>query len=124
VDWLASLAAGSPDGPAPIAVISGQPGVGKTSLAVHAVTELSHRFPDGCYFVDLRGLETQPADPGDVLERLISALAPTHRRLPLYSGGRASVYRSVAAERRFAVVLDNAANEAQVRPLLRQPARP
>lgn len=118
VDWLASLADGSPDGPAPVVVISGQPGVGKTSLAVHAVTELSHRFPDGCFFVDLRGLDARPLDPGIALERLIRALEPTHGRLPLDLGDRAAQYRSVAAGRRIAVVLDNAADEAQVRPLL------
>ncbi|MGV4891790.1 ATP-binding protein [Streptomyces viridosporus] len=118
VDWLASLTDGSPDEPAPIVVISGQPGVGKTSLAVHAVSKLSHRFPDGYFFVDLRGLEARPLDPGVVLERLIRTLAPTHNRLPLDLGDRAALYRSVAAERRIAVVLDNAADEAQVRPLL------
>ncbi|MDO0924094.1 helix-turn-helix domain-containing protein [Streptomyces sp. TG1A-8] len=115
---LTSLADGSPDEPAPIVVISGQPGVGKTSLAVHAVTELSGRFPDGCFFVDLRGMEARPLDPGVVLERLIRALAPDHSRLPLDPIDRAAVYRSVAVGRRFAVVLDNAADEAQVRPLL------
>ncbi|MER6349597.1 ATP-binding protein [Streptomyces sp. NPDC001595] len=118
VRWLASYTDGSPDESAPIVVISGQPGVGKTSLAVHAVGELSHRFPDGCFFVDLRGLETRPLEPGVVLERLLRTLAPHHNRLPLDLGDRAALYRSVAAERRFAVVLDNAADEAQVRPLL------
>lgn len=115
---LASLADGPPDGPTPIVVISGQPGVGKTSLAVYAVTELSHRFPDGHFFVDLRGLEARPLGPGVVLERLIRALAPACNRLPPDLGDRAALYRSVAAERRIAVVLDNAADEAQVRPLL------
>ncbi|MFI8194477.1 ATP-binding protein [Streptomyces sp. NPDC085946] len=117
-DWLASLADGSPDEPAPIVVISGQPGIGKTSLAVHTVSKLSHRFPDGYFFVDLRGLEARPLDPSIVLERLIRTLAPTHNRLPLDLGDRAALYRSVAAGRRIAVVLDNAADEAQVRPLL------
>ncbi|TVP38216.1 transcriptional regulator [Streptomyces griseus subsp. griseus] len=115
---LASLAGGPPDGPAPVVVISGQPGVGKTSLAVHAVTELSHHFPDGCFFVDLRGLDARPLDPGIVLERLIRALDPAHGWLPLDLGDRAAQYRSVAAGRRIAVILDNAADEAQIRPLL------
>ncbi|MFI0192971.1 ATP-binding protein [Streptomyces sp. NPDC017082] len=115
---LTSLADGAPDAPAPVVVISGQPGVGKTSLAVHAVIDLSGRFPDGCFFVDLRGMEARPLDPAVVLERLIRALAPDHSRLPLDPVDRAAVYRSVAAERRIAVVLDNAADEAQVRPLL------
>ncbi|MEU2774382.1 AAA family ATPase [Streptomyces sp. NPDC007162] len=115
---LASLADGAPDGSAPIVVISGQPGVGKTSLAVHAVTELSHRFPDGYFFVDLRGLEARPLDPGIVLERLIRTLEPARSRLPMDLGDRAALYRSVVAQRRIAVVLDNAADEAQVRPLL------
>ncbi|CAL9675265.1 helix-turn-helix domain-containing protein [Streptomyces sp. enrichment culture] len=115
---LASLADGPPEGPAPVVVISGQPGVGKTSLAVHAVTELSHRFPDGCFFVDLRGLDARPLDPGIVLERLVRALEPAHGRLPLHLADRAAQYRSIAAGRQIAVVLDNAADEAQLRPLL------
>lgn len=115
---LASLAGGPLDAPARVVVISGQPGVGKTSLAVHAITELSHRFPDGCFFVDLRGLDARPLDPSIVLERLIRALEPAHGGLPPDLGDRAAQYRSVAAGRRIAVILDNAADEAQIRPLL------
>ncbi|WP_239697228.1 helix-turn-helix domain-containing protein [Streptomyces sp. OspMP-M43] len=115
---LASLAGGPLNGQSPVIVISGQPGVGKTSLAVHAITELSHHFPDGCFFVDLRGLDARPLDPGIVLERLIRALEPAHGGLPLDLGDRAAQYRSVAAGRRIAVILDNAADEAQIRPLL------
>lgn len=118
VSWLTSLADGSSGTQAPIAVISGPPGVGKTSLAVHAVSQLSPRYPDGRFFIDLRGLETRPQDPAVVLERLVRTLAPDRAKLPLDLGDRAALYRSVVAERRVAVVLDNAADETQVRPLL------
>ncbi|PZT71779.1 transcriptional regulator [Streptomyces sp. AC1-42W] len=117
-DQLASLMDTAPGEPAPTVVISGQPGAGKTSLAVHAVSGLAHRFPDGHFFVDLRGLDTRPLDPGVVLERLIRTLVPAYGRLPLDLGDRAALYRSVAAAHRIAVVLDNAADEAQIRPLL------
>lgn len=118
---LARLAALLPTAPATtaaVAVISGPPGVGKSSLAVHAATRLAGRAPDGQLFVDLRGLDARPLDPALALERLIAALDPDHPPVPADLAGRTALFRSAVATRRVVVVLDNAADEAQVRPLL------
>jgi tetratricopeptide (TPR) repeat protein len=88
--------------------------VGKTSLAVHTALGLADRQ----LFVDLRGLDERPLGPALALERLITALDPEHPRIPADLAGRTALYRAAAAARRAVVVLDNAADEAQVRPLL------
>jgi transcriptional regulator with XRE-family HTH domain/tetratricopeptide (TPR) repeat protein len=98
--------------------ISGQAGAGKTTLAVHAAGLSSQAFRDGRFFVDLRGLDPQPAEPGDVLFRLLRALGIREASIPVSVAERAAVYRGILAERRLLVVADNAASEAQVRPLL------
>lgn len=104
--------------PARVAVLTGQPGVGKTSLAVHVAMLAADRFPDGRHFVDLRGLDERPVDPALVLERLIRALTPGQRRIPVDLADRAALFRTVLADRAAVLILDNAAAEAQVRPLL------
>jgi transcriptional regulator with XRE-family HTH domain/tetratricopeptide (TPR) repeat protein len=116
--FLAALAESQDAGPAPVAVVSGPPGVGKTSFAVHATAALADRFPDGQFFVDLRGLDEPPLEPELVLARLIHALDPAQRHLPGAVSDRAGLLRDVLARRRALVVLDNAADEAQVRLLL------
>jgi transcriptional regulator with XRE-family HTH domain/tetratricopeptide (TPR) repeat protein len=105
-------------GPAPVAVVSGPPGVGKTSFAVHASAALADRFPDGQFFVDLRGLDEPPLPAELALGRLIHALDPAQRQLPGEASDRASLLRDILARQRALVVLDNAADEAQVRLLL------
>ncbi|MCO1656778.1 ATP-binding protein [Pseudonocardia humida] len=115
---LADMVPDGPAGTAAVAVVSGPPGVGKTSLVVRAAVELAARFPDGQLFVDLRGLDARPLDPALALERLITALDAGHGPIPSDLAGRTALYRSLAAARRAVVVLDNAADEAQVRPLL------
>jgi tetratricopeptide (TPR) repeat protein len=96
----------------------GKAGVGKTTLAVHAAHRLRSLFPDGQLYVNLRGVEAQALDPADVLGRFLRALGVGRQSVPEDVDERAGLYRSLMADRRVLVLLDNAANEAQVRPLL------
>src|SRR5215831_14315455 len=96
----------------------GKPGVGKTALAVHAAHQLRPTFPDGQLYVNLRGAEAQALAPAEVLAEFLRALGVEGQRLPQDVDSRAGLYRSLLADRQMLVVLDNAAGEAQVRPLL------
>ncbi|MER7129618.1 helix-turn-helix transcriptional regulator [Streptosporangium saharense] len=102
----------------PVAVICGQPGLGKTSFAVHAAHTLASHFPDGQFAVDLRGMDPQPALPHDVLARLLRALGVADSAVPAATEDRCGLLRSVLRDRRVLLLLDNAADEDQVRPLL------
>jgi DNA-binding SARP family transcriptional activator/tetratricopeptide (TPR) repeat protein len=101
-----------------VAVVSGKPGIGKSALAVHVAHRLRPDFPDGQLHVDLGGAEQQPLAPQDVLDRFLRALGVGGAAIPTEPEERRDLYRSRLADRRVLVVLDNAANEAQVRPLL------
>jgi transcriptional regulator with XRE-family HTH domain len=96
----------------------GKGGVGKTALAVHVAHQLRHVLSGGQLYVDLHGAEAQPADPGDVLARWLTAMGLDSRALPSGLEQRSELFRAVVADRRVLVVLDNAASERQVRPLL------
>jgi tetratricopeptide (TPR) repeat protein/DNA-binding XRE family transcriptional regulator len=100
--------------------VSGQPGVGKTALAVQTAHQLraAGLFPHGQVYVDLRGAGPAPADPADVLARLLSLLGVDAAGLPEELDDRADRLRALLATRRVFLVLDNAAGERQVRPLL------
>ncbi|MCG6500553.1 ATP-binding protein, partial [Kitasatospora sp. A2-31] len=102
----------------PVSIVSGAPGLGKTALAVHTAARLTDRFRDGCLFVDLRGLDTEPVTPHDALARLLRALGVRERDVPVETDERQVLYRRMMRERNALVVLDNAAHEAQVRALL------
>ncbi|MET8413734.1 helix-turn-helix domain-containing protein [Streptomyces sp. NPDC005195] len=102
----------------PVAVVSGQPGLGKTAFAVHAAHELADRFPDGVFAIDLRGMEDEPTSARDALARLLGALGVAESEVPAGTDDRAGLYRSLVGERRILLVLDNAVDEDQVRPLL------
>ncbi|MFG1687161.1 ATP-binding protein [Nonomuraea sp. NPDC049269] len=104
--------------------IDGMAGVGKTALTVHAAHRLTSRFPDGQLFVDLHGHTEgmSPVYPGDALARVLRTLGVVDEYIPEHLDDRAALYRSVLADRKVLIVLDNAADEDQVRPLL--PAGP
>jgi len=101
-----------------ISAIAGKAGVGKTTLAVRVAHRLRPRFADGQLYVDLRGVEAQALDRADVLAGFLRALEVEGAEIPEGLEDRVRLYRSRLADRRVLVVLDNAASEAQVRPLL------
>jgi DNA-binding SARP family transcriptional activator/predicted negative regulator of RcsB-dependent stress response len=101
-----------------ISAIAGKAGVGKTALAVRVAHQLRPRFADGQLYVNLRGVEAQALDPADVLAGFLRALGVEGALVPSGLEERVRLYRSRLAGRRVLVVLDNAASEAQVRPLL------
>jgi DNA-binding SARP family transcriptional activator/Flp pilus assembly protein TadD len=107
-----------------ISALDGLGGIGKTTLAVHAAHHLADRFPDGQLFIDLRGRSagTEPVSPGDALAYLLRSLGVPPRAVPDDVPERSALYRSKLADSRTLIVLDNAVNPEQVRPLL--PAAP
>jgi DNA-binding SARP family transcriptional activator len=123
LDALLPAPAETPEGGAggaAISVLSGTAGVGKTALAVHWAWRVSARFPDGQLFASLRGFDPAGAalDPGDALRGFLEAFGIPEARIPADLAGQAGLYRSVLAGKRVLVVLDNAKDEQQVRPLL------
>lgn len=107
------------DGPVFIGV-HGPAGVGKSALAVQAATRLSRYFPDGQLYADLRGTAPgrEPRRPVDVLAGFLRSLGVPEPRVPVCEEEAAARYRSTVASRRLLVLLDDAADETQVLPLL------
>ncbi|MGW6449974.1 NB-ARC domain-containing protein [Lentzea sp. NPDC055074] len=101
-----------------VAVIHGPPGVGKTALVVDTGHRVGARFADGCAFVDLRGAHDEPVPPDRAAHRLLRSFGVDEQRIPAGGDDTLAAYRSAARDRTALVVLDDAADEAQVRPLL------
>ncbi len=103
-----------------VATIAGPAGAGKTALALHWSHQVAAQFPDGQLFTVLQGPGPgrQPVEPASSLGALLAALGVPPERVPADVAGRAALYRTLLADRRMLVVLDDAVSAAQVRPLL------
>ncbi|MEU4425074.1 BTAD domain-containing putative transcriptional regulator [Actinoplanes sp. NPDC024001] len=119
---IQTLLAVAADNPAqlavPIVVVTGKPGIGKTSLCVHVSHRLAWRYPDGQLFADLHGGASRQASPTQILERFLRTLGVPGAAIPDGLEERAEMYRGLLADRRILIVLDNAGSETQVLPLL------
>ena len=121
---LLDLAGEQGPGTVVITAIGGTAGVGKTALALHWAHQVAGRFPDGQLYINLRGFDPSglPATPAEAVRRLLNALGVPQERIPHAPDAQLSMYRGLLADKRMLIVLDNARDEAQVRPLL--PASP
>ena len=114
----ALLADGDP-GAVPITVLAGAPGVGKSALAVHWAHRVRHRFPDGQLYLNLMGhAAAPPLSPAEALTRLLRSLDVAPDRVPTDVTDAAALFRSLLADTRTLLVLDDAGQADQVRPLL------
>jgi DNA-binding SARP family transcriptional activator/tetratricopeptide (TPR) repeat protein len=111
---------GAAAGRARIMTITGVAGVGKTTLAVRWAHQAARYFPDGQLYVNLRGFDPSgaPVVPADAVRGFLMALSVPAEMIPATADAQASLYRSLLAGKRMLLVLDNACDPAQVRPLL------
>jgi DNA-binding SARP family transcriptional activator/tetratricopeptide (TPR) repeat protein len=101
-----------------VAVVSGPPGAGKSTLAVHVAHRVRAAFPDGQLFVELSGTGDRPREPSDVLAEMLRGLGVIDSAVPAELSERAALLRARLAQRRLLLLLDDAAGGTQVRPLL------
>ena len=113
-------AAGKGSAPAAILAVSGTAGVGKTALAVHWARRAARRFSDGHLHANLRGFHHSgaPAATPEVIRSFLSVLGVPPDCIPPGQEAQATLYRSILADQQILVVLDNARDEQQIRPLL------
>lgn len=108
---------GSP-GATRVVLVAGAGGLGKTRLAIHSAHQLRPLYPDGQMYADLLGTTTSPQAPTDVLVRFLHDLGVESSQIPPSEEARAALFRTRLAERAVLLLLDNARDAAQVRPLL------
>ncbi|MDQ0772126.1 DNA-binding SARP family transcriptional activator/predicted negative regulator of RcsB-dependent stress response [Streptomyces aurantiacus] len=103
-----------------ISAIDGMAAIGKTTLAVHWAHRIAHRFPDGQLFINLRGFDPVApiVTPGEAIRTFLDALDVPPQRIPVGLDAQVALYRSLLANRRVLILLDNARDTDQVRPLL------
>jgi hypothetical protein len=111
---------GDGSGTVVISAIGGMAGIGKTALAVHWAHQAAAHFPDGQLYVNLRGFGPTglPATPAEAVRGFLDALGVKPAQIPAAVEAQAALYRSMIAGKRLLIVLDNAWDEDQVRPLL------
>lgn len=103
-----------------ISAISGPAGIGKTALATHFAHQVAGRFPDGQLQVNLRGFDPAlpPMSPAEAVRLALDAFAVLPKQIPASFDAQIGLYRSLLAGKHVLIVLDNAADASQVRPLL------
>ncbi|QSB12898.1 tetratricopeptide repeat protein [Natronosporangium hydrolyticum] len=100
-----------------LAFVSGAPGIGKSALAIQVAHQVQAAFPDGQLYAHLRGTDTMPVRPEQVLNQFLRALGAPPETLPTDLAELAAQYRTWLAGRRILILLDDATDEAQVRHL-------
>jgi DNA-binding SARP family transcriptional activator/Tfp pilus assembly protein PilF len=122
LDALHSVVSGTARPPATVVIsaVWGTAGVGKTALAVHWAHQVRDRFPDGQLYVNLRGFDPSGTamHPAEAVRGFLDALDVPAQRVPTHFTAQAALYRSLLSDKRVLILLDNARDAEQVRPLL------